>query len=91
MAKGEKCPYHWTLTFFGLPSDYRKTLHEEIFTLVYYGNGFSHDDIYIMPVYLRRFYSKLLLDEKKREKDAVEKSQSSNTSDPNKIIPFQSK
>ena len=89
--KGETCPYHWTLTFFGLPSDYRKTLHEEIFTLVYYGRGFTHDDIYTMPVYLRRFYSNTLVDEKKRESDAIEKSKEPKNNDPNKIIPFQSK
>ena len=88
MAIGGTCPYHWTLTFFGLQSDYRKTLHEEIFTLVYYGNGFSHDDIYTMPVYLRRFYSNALLDEKKREKEAMEKSNPSTTKDPNKIMEY---
>ena len=89
--RGEKCPYHWTLTFFGLPNNYRKILHEEIFTLVYYGNGFTHDDIYTMPVYLRRFYSNALLDEKKRENESIEKSKKPNITDPNKIIPFQSK
>ena len=85
--KGETCPYHWTLTFFGLPSDYRKTLHQEIFTLIYYGQGFTHDDIYTMPVYLRRFYSNALLDEKTRESDAIKESKK----DSGRNIPFQSK
>ena len=85
--RGGTCPYHWTLTFFGLPSDYRKTLHQEIFTLIYYGQGFTHDDIYTMPVYLRRFYSNALLDEKTREKDAMKESKK----DSNRNIPFQSK
>ena len=87
MVIGGTCPYHWTLTFFGLPSDYRKTLHQEIFTLIYYGQGFTHDDIYTMPVYLRRFYSNALLDEKTREKDAMKESKK----DSNRNIPFQSK
>ena len=63
MVRGGKCPYQWTLTFFGLPARYRKDLHQEIFTLVYYGQGFTHDDVYNMPVYLRRFYSESLLKE----------------------------
>ena len=91
MAIGGTCPYHWTLTFFGLPNDYRKTLHEEIFTLIYYGQGFTHGDIYSMPVYLRRFYSNTLLDEKNREKESIEKSKNQNTSRFDKNIPFQSK
>ena len=91
MGVGGTCPYHWTLTFFGLPSSYRKILHEEIFTLIYYGQGFTHDDIYTMPVYLRRFYSNSLLDEKKKEKEASEKSNQSNPRDPGKINPFQSR
>ena len=75
MVIGGKCPYHWTLTFFGLPNDYRKTLHEEIFTLIYYGNGgFSHYDVYNMPVYLRKFYYSKLLESKKIEKDEIDKS-----------------
>lgn len=87
MVKGEMCPFHWTLAFFGLPDDYRKTLHEEIFTLIYYGQGFTHDDVYSMPVYLRRFYSITLLNEKDREQKAIQKSRQSD-SDPNKRIPF---
>ena len=80
MVKGGKCPYQWTLTFFGLPSSYRKDLHQEIFTLVYYAKGFTHDDIYTMPIYLRRFYSEALLSEKEKEKQAIEKSQRQNNS-----------
>ena len=91
MEEGGTCPYHWTLAFFGLPSSYRKTLHEEIFTLVYHGNGFTHSDIYSMPVYLRRFYVNTLMDEKKREKEAMDKSTNKKINDPGKINPFQSK
>jgi len=41
-----------------------------------------------MPVYLRRFYSNALLEEKERERKAIEKSQKTDT---NQRIPFQTK
>lgn len=61
--------------FFGLPKDYRKVLHEDIFTLIYHGNGFTHTDVYNMPVYLRRFYIETLIKEKKRESDEIKKQE----------------
>ena len=48
-------------------------MHEDIFALVYYGNGFSHSDVYNMPVYLRKFYHKKLIDLKKEEKKEIDK------------------
>ena len=77
--RGGKCPYQWTSTFFGLPARYRKDLHQEIFTLVYYGQGFSFSDLYTMPVYLRRFYSEALLKEKEQEKKARDKANNAST------------
>jgi hypothetical protein len=47
-------------------------IHEEIFQLVYYGNGFSHDEVYTMPIFLRYFYLKLLIDQKRKENEANE-------------------
>tara|TARA_Y100000310_G_C20372498_1_gene664179 strand:- start:196 stop:330 length:135 start_codon:yes stop_codon:yes gene_type:complete len=44
-----------------------------------------------MPVYLRRFYVNTLMDEKKREKEAMDKSTNKKINDPGKINPFQSK
>ena len=44
--------------------------------LMNYGNGFTHSDVYGMPVYLRRFYFKKLSDYKKTEDEAVKKAQS---------------
>jgi len=65
------------LTFFTLPIDYTKTLHEEIFSLVFHGNGgFTHSDVYNMPVRLRRFYLKILIDIKKKEADEYKKAES---------------
>ena len=34
---------------------------------MYYGNGFTHSDVYNMPTYLRRFYSNKLTDQLKKE------------------------
>ena len=49
-------------------------IHENIFQLVYYGQGFTHDDIYCMPTYLRNFYSQQLLKVKKEEKKQIDKA-----------------
>ena len=42
---------------------------------MYYGKGFIHSDVYDMPVYLRRFYYKELVDSKKKENDEMKKAQ----------------
>jgi hypothetical protein len=44
-------------TFFGLGRNYRPVLHAEIHDLVFHGNGgFTHERVYHMPVWLRRFH-----------------------------------
>lgn len=71
--KGWHC--HWVWTSFGLPAEYKLSLHEEVFNLCYYGNGgFTHTQVYNMPVYLRRFYIKKIIDVKKQEADQQENS-----------------
>ena len=60
--------------FFGLTPQYKPHLHREIFQLVYRGQGFTHADVYEMPIYLRKFYFNKLLDVKKEEKKEIEKS-----------------
>tara|TARA_R110000744_G_scaffold122372_1_gene227338 strand:+ start:584 stop:748 length:165 start_codon:yes stop_codon:yes gene_type:complete len=42
---------------------------------MYYGIGFTHSDVYSMPVYLRNFYYKQLLDTRKKENDEMKKAQ----------------
>ena len=55
-------------TFFGLAPEYKASLHEEIFNLCYYSNGgFSHQEVYFMPVHLRKFYLNKLVSLKKQE------------------------
>ena len=45
------------MTFFGLPLTYRKDLHEQVFSLIYHGNGgFTWSDVMDMPIWLRTFY-----------------------------------
>jgi len=45
--------------------------------MVYYGEGgWNHTDIYTMPVHLRLFYFRTLMDRKKKESDEMKKAQS---------------
>jgi hypothetical protein len=64
------------LGFFGLPSNYSVILHKQIFELCYYGNGFTQEGVYRLPVHLRNFYYKELVDAKEAEKKSAEKNQS---------------
>tara|TARA_R100001015_G_C4453775_1_gene43036 strand:- start:317 stop:538 length:222 start_codon:yes stop_codon:yes gene_type:complete len=64
------------LGFFGLRPKDRAALHESIFSLVYHSQGFTHSDVYEMPVYLRNFYMKTLMKTKKEEQKQIEKSKS---------------
>lgn len=67
------------LTFFGLTPNYKPLIHTQIFDIVYYGNGgFNWNDVYNMPVWLRKFYIKKIEEalkaKKKAEEDATKKS-----------------
>jgi len=63
----------WALGFFGLQAEYRPHIHEEIFNLLYYSNGsFTFDDAYNLPINLRRYYLKRLIQEKETEKKLAE-------------------
>lgn len=46
-------------TFFGFKPDDRIALHENIFNLIWHGEGrWDWDTIYNMPIFLRKFYIK---------------------------------
>jgi hypothetical protein len=65
--------------FYGLtltPED-KLRVHQEIFKLAYYGQGFDHDTVYSMPVYLRYFNLKMLMEEKKAEQEAAKNQEQS--------------
>jgi len=68
------------LHFFGLTSEYKIQVYNEIHDLVYYGNGgFIHSEVYNMPVWMRRFHiSKInkLHESRNQEMDKI-KSQTS--------------
>jgi len=71
---------HSGLNFFGQPPENRAAIHEELFNIAYYGNGFNHNELYNMPVPLRRFYAQKLIDAKKKEADEIKKSSQQNDS-----------
>lgn len=59
--------------FFGLGLNYKPALHEEIFTLIYHSHGgFNWSDVYSMPIWLRKYYIKQLIETKEAEKKAHE-------------------
>ena len=40
---------------------------------MYYGKGFIHSDVYDMPIYLRNFYYKQLVDTRNKENEEIKK------------------
>ena len=66
-----------------MSAKHKPQLHEEIFSLMYGCGGFTHSDVYNMPTYLRHFYLKKLIEQKKAEQkqiDSFTKKQKSNIS-----------
>ena len=61
--------------FFGLQPSDKLSLHKQIFQLIYHGQGFTHSDVYDMPIYLRNFYLKELIDTRKKENQQIKKAQ----------------
>jgi methylglyoxal synthase len=61
------------LTFFGQPSENRAAIHEEIFNIVYYSQGFTHSDVYNLPLPLRRYYADILIKTKEKENEEMDK------------------
>jgi hypothetical protein len=40
--------------------------------MINYGNGFNWNDVYFMPIHLRNFYFKKLVEAKKEEKKSLD-------------------
>ena len=72
--------FHSGLTFFGQPPSNRAAIHEELFNIAYYGNGFNHNELYNMPVPLRKFYAQKLVEAKQKEADEIKKISQKNQS-----------
>lgn len=52
-----------------MPED-KVRIHQEIFHLVYNSNGgFTHDEVYTMPVFLRYFYLRMLIEQRDKENE----------------------
>ena len=64
--------FHSGLNFFGQPPSNRAAIHEELFNIVYYGEGFTHSEIYHMPLPLRRYYIDLTIKAKKQEQKEMD-------------------
>ena len=43
---------------------------------MYYGKGFTHSDVYNLPIYLRNFYYNELVASKEEEKKELDKAKS---------------
>ena len=57
-----------TSTFFGLTPSYKLELHKTIFNMVTYGKGgWTWEQVYDLPIFLRMYYMKLLGDVLERE------------------------
>ncbi len=58
--------------FYGLtlaPED-KVRIHQEIFHLIYNSNGaFTHDEVYSMPIFLRYFYLRMLIEQREKENE----------------------
>jgi len=63
------------LGFFGLTPKDKVNLYDQIFQLMYYGAGFTHSDIYEMPIYLRNYYYNKLVETRKKENEEIKKAQ----------------
>ena len=51
--------------------------------MVNYGNGFTWQDVYHMPIHWRNFYFRKLVESKKKEQEEYNKSSRSTSKGPN--------
>tara|TARA_B000000557_G_C20645179_1_gene388061 strand:+ start:521 stop:727 length:207 start_codon:yes stop_codon:yes gene_type:complete len=65
------------LGFFGLRIEDKKYIHEEVFSLVHYGKGFTFQDAYSMPIHLRKYYLKKIVDVAKAKEKELNKVRAS--------------
>jgi hypothetical protein len=83
--------YQLVLTFFGLTPTYKNSLLEEIHTLCYFGNGgFTHDDVYNMPIRYRHYHLKKISEYIEMQNNAKNSSTNTleNSSKPREKIPI---
>ena len=69
--------------FFGLGPEYKLGIHQEIFSLCYHGQGgFTWEEVYNLPIYLRRFYIQQINKVIQEKNKATESAQKSKMSSP---------
>ena len=75
-----KLLYRWAWGFFGLGPDARSIIHDQIFDLIYHGNGgFTWSDVYNMPSWLRKYYIKKINEAIKKHNKEVKKANKSSS------------
>ena len=76
MEQNRRLQWKSLLSFFGLQPKHKKDIHEEIFQLIYYHKGgFTFNEVYNLPIYLRKFYLKRLEKQYSDENKEVDKAQ----------------
>lgn len=66
-----------TTDIFNVRPESKSIIHDEIFSLCYHSNGaFTQENVYHMPVSLRNFYIKRLIDLRNAENDQTKKRES---------------
>ena len=60
-------------SFFGLTSEYKAPLLEEVYLCTQYLKGVTYSDVLAMPTYERRFFLSLLTKEAKQREEETEK------------------
>ena len=75
---GKGWGYRFRCPFFGLTPEYKLHLHKQIFELAYNSQGAINVDIaYDLPIHLRNFYYKQLVDIVKKQSDSTQDSSTS--------------
>jgi hypothetical protein len=68
------------LAFFGLTPEYKKIILDEIFYLCYNSQGgFTHDEVYNMPIRYRRYYIQKLNETHEKQQEMIDKRFDSNS------------
>jgi hypothetical protein len=80
-------------TFFGFKPEHRLDLHDNLFNLIWHGEGrWDWDMLYNMPIFLRRFYTKrvnkLIEDRNAQHEAAIEKAKNKRKSNNIPKSPF---
>ena len=73
-------------TFFGLNLEYMENVYEQFFVLKYHG-GWSFTEAYSLPIKLREWFLKRLIEQKREEQEAVEEASSTSRTNKNILGP----